>query len=49
MGIFVSNGVANGRAIWKNHDNKLYHFSDGGTKMLVSDIAKINYDDLIIN
>jgi hypothetical protein len=46
IGTFVSNGVANGRLVWLGPKNVLYHFSDGGTRMVVSEKAIIKYDDL---
>ena len=47
-GTFISNGIANGRQVWKGLDNEFYIFSDKGKNILVSDKAKIKYDDLII-
>jgi len=44
----VSTGVANGREVWMDSERALFYFSDGGTKMPVSDVAKIKLEDLII-
>ena len=44
----MSNGAANGRQVWEGPHGGLFHFSDGGSKIAVSDKAKIKYDDLII-
>ena len=48
VGSFVSTGAANGREVWMDSDGALFYFSDGGTKMPVSEIAKIKLEDLII-
>jgi hypothetical protein len=50
VGSMVSKGVANGREVWEEllAPGVQFFFSDGGTKIHVSNRAMILFDDLLI-